>query len=54
MTRDSRLTTRETFAGLTLRLRGRTGLTQLEIATQLGVHVHSVQLWEGGTSRPNA
>ena len=44
----------EPFAGLTLRLRGRAGLTQRDIATRLGVHVHSVQLWEAAASRPNA
>jgi len=44
----------ETFAGLTLRLRGRTGLTQRDIATQLGIHVRSVQLWEAAASHPNA
>jgi transcriptional regulator with XRE-family HTH domain len=35
-------------------LRGRTGLTQREIATKLGVHVRSVQLWEAAASHPNA
>jgi WD40 repeat protein/transcriptional regulator with XRE-family HTH domain len=44
----------ESFAGLTLRLRGRTGLTQAALAEQLEVHVHSVQFWEGGTSHPTA
>lgn len=30
------------------------GLTQRELATQLGVHPHSIQGWEGGTSYPGA
>ena len=42
----------ETFAGLTLRLRGRTGLTQRDIATKLGIHVRSVLLWEAAASHP--
>jgi WD40 repeat protein/transcriptional regulator with XRE-family HTH domain len=37
-----------------LRLRGRTGLTQRDIAGRLDVHVHSVQLWEASASHPNA
>src|SRR6266851_4498315 len=44
----------ETFQGLVLRYRGRTGLTQEEIAHRLGAHVRSVQLWESGTSYPSA
>lgn len=44
----------EGFAGLVLRARGRTSLTQRDIATALGVHVRSVQLWEAGASHPNA
>ena len=44
----------EGFAGLALRLRGRTGLTQRDIAASLGVHVRSVQLWEAAASHPNA
>jgi WD40 repeat protein/transcriptional regulator with XRE-family HTH domain len=44
----------EGFAGLALRLRGRTGLTQRELAAQLGTHVRSIQLWEAGASHPNA
>ncbi|MBV9355518.1 MAG: helix-turn-helix domain-containing protein [Chloroflexi bacterium] len=44
----------EGFAGLALRLRGRTGLTQRDLAARLGVHVRSVQLWEAGASHPAA
>jgi WD40 repeat protein len=44
----------EGFAGLALRLRGRTGLTQRDVATALDVHVRSVQLWEAAASHPNA
>jgi WD40 repeat protein len=44
----------EGFAGLALRLRGRTGLTQRDIAAALDVHVRSVQLWEAAASHPNA
>jgi WD40 repeat protein/transcriptional regulator with XRE-family HTH domain len=44
----------EGFAGLALRLRGRSGLTQRELAASLGIHVRSVQLWEASTSHPNA
>jgi WD40 repeat protein len=43
----------ERFAGLALRLRGRTGLTQRDIAAALNVHVRSVQLWEAAASHPN-
>jgi WD40 repeat protein/transcriptional regulator with XRE-family HTH domain len=41
------------FAGLALRFRGRTGLTQREVAARLGIHVRSVQLWESGASHPS-
>jgi WD40 repeat protein/transcriptional regulator with XRE-family HTH domain len=44
----------ERFAGLALRLRGRTGMTQRDLARRLDVHVRSVQLWEGAASHPNA
>jgi WD40 repeat protein len=40
------------FPGLVLQLRGRIGQTQRQLAAQLGVHVHSVQAWESGTSYP--
>jgi WD40 repeat protein/transcriptional regulator with XRE-family HTH domain len=43
----------ESFPGLVLQLRGRTGLTQRELAARLGVHVHSLQGWEAGTSYPS-
>jgi transcriptional regulator with XRE-family HTH domain len=46
--------TPEGFSGLALRLRGRTGLTQRDLAARLGLHVRSVQLWEAGSSHPNA
>jgi WD40 repeat protein/transcriptional regulator with XRE-family HTH domain len=42
------------FAGLLLRLRGRTALSQRDVAVRLGIHVRSVQLWEAGASHPNA
>jgi len=44
--------TRESFRGLVLRLRGRIGLTQRELAARVGVHVTSIQTWEAGTSYP--
>lgn len=44
----------ESFQGLMLRLRGRTKLTQGEVADRVGVHLRSVQAWEGGHSVPNA
>lgn len=37
-----------------LQVRGRTGLTQRDLARSLGVHEHTVQSWEGGTSYPGA
>jgi transcriptional regulator with XRE-family HTH domain len=37
-----------------LRHRGRTGLTQRELAARLGVHTRSVQDWEGGVNYPSA
>src|SRR3712207_36480 len=45
-------TTGESFRGLVLRLRGRTGLTQRELATRVGVNVNSIQGWEAGNSYP--
>jgi transcriptional regulator with XRE-family HTH domain len=42
----------ERFRGLALRYRGRTGLTQRELAARVGVHVRSIQDWEAGLSRP--
>jgi WD40 repeat protein/transcriptional regulator with XRE-family HTH domain len=44
----------ESFADLVLQLRARIGLTQRELAARLGVHAHSVQGWEAGTSYPGA
>ena len=40
----------ESFRGLLLRHRGRTGLTQRELATRAGVSLRSVQGWESGVS----
>ena len=44
----------EQFQGLLLQHRGRTGLTQREVASRAHVHVRSVQAWEGGVSYPGA
>ena len=44
----------ESFTGLVLQLRGRIGLTQRELAAQMGVHVHSIQGWEAGANFPGA
>jgi transcriptional regulator with XRE-family HTH domain len=44
----------EGFAGLLLRYRGRTGLTQRELASRIGVHIRSIQYWEGGVAYPSA
>src|SRR6266700_3270527 len=46
--------TSESFAGLLLRHRGRTGLTQRELAARIGVSRGSVQDWEAGLSYPDA
>jgi WD40 repeat protein/transcriptional regulator with XRE-family HTH domain len=43
----------ESFHGLLLRYRGRTGLTQRELAVRLGVHMRSVQAWEAGANWPS-
>jgi WD40 repeat protein/transcriptional regulator with XRE-family HTH domain len=45
-------TTAESFRGLALRLRGRTGLTQRELAARVGVSVSSIQGWESGDNYP--
>jgi WD40 repeat protein/transcriptional regulator with XRE-family HTH domain len=45
---------RERFSGLLLRLRGRTGLTQRQLAGRVGVNIRSVQDWESGVNRPSA
>jgi transcriptional regulator with XRE-family HTH domain len=44
----------ERFAGLLLQLRGRTGLTQRDLAARLGASRRSVQDWESGVYYPNA
>jgi transcriptional regulator with XRE-family HTH domain len=44
--------TGESFRGLVPRLRGRTGLTQRELATRVGVNVSSIQGWEAGANYP--
>src|SRR5258708_25661207 len=46
--------TSESFQGLLLRHRGRTGLTQRQLATTVGVSRGSVQDWEAGLSYPDA
>jgi len=42
----------ESFAGLLLRHRGRTGLTQRDVAARSGTSRRSVQDWESGLSYP--
>ena len=42
----------ERFSGLLLRLRGRIGITQRELAAQVGVNVSSIQGWEAGSNYP--
>src|SRR5260370_25470424 len=44
----------ESFAGLLLRHRGRTGLTQRTLAERLGTTRRSVQDWESGAYYPSA
>src|SRR5690348_14425509 len=44
----------EPFRGLLLRYRGRTGLTQRELALRAGVNRRSVQDWEAGLNYPTA
>jgi len=44
----------ESFAGLLLRHRGRTGLTQRDVAARLGTTRRSVQDWESGAYYPSA
>src|ERR1700730_8333661 len=43
----------ESFAGLLLRHRGRTGLTQRDLAARLGTTRRSLQDWESGAYYPN-
>ena len=42
----------ESFRDLVLQLRGRTGLTQRELASRIGVHARSIQGWEVGINFP--
>lgn len=44
----------EPFRGLLLRYRGRTGLTQRDLALRAGVNRRSVQDWEAGLNYPTA
>jgi transcriptional regulator with XRE-family HTH domain len=44
----------ERFSGLLLRYRGRTHLTQSQLASRTGVHMRSLQGWEAGISYPSA
>ncbi len=44
----------EAFRGLLLRHRGRTGLTQGQLADRLGIHRRSIQDWEAGVNHPSA
>src|SRR5438874_12367988 len=46
--------TSECFAGMLLRHRGRTGLTQRQLAARVGVSRGSVQDWEAGLNYPDA
>src|SRR5262249_21803000 len=43
---------RERFNGLLLRYRGRTGLTQRQLAEQVGVSMRTVQGWKPGVIYP--
>src|ERR1700731_2355005 len=44
----------ESFAGLLLRHRGRTGLTQRDVAARMGTSERSGQDWEAGVYHPGA
>src|SRR5919201_1307292 len=44
----------EPFRGLLLRHRGRTGLSQRELAARLGAGRRTVQDWEAGVNHPSA
>src|SRR4051794_23586304 len=44
----------EPFRGLLLLHRGRTGLTQRQLASRAGVSARSVQDWESGVNYPSA
>jgi WD40 repeat protein/transcriptional regulator with XRE-family HTH domain len=53
-TRQAADQTGESFQGLLLRHRGRTGLTQRELAARVGVSKRTLQDWEAGVSYPGA
>ena len=42
----------DSFRDLVLQLRGRTGLTQRDLAARIGVHARSIQGWEVGVNFP--
>src|SRR5215471_20848271 len=44
----------ESFRSLLLRHRGRSGLTQRDLAARAGVSLRSVQAWEAGDTLPSA
>src|SRR5260370_10256214 len=44
----------ESFHGLLLQYRGRTGLTQRDLAARLGAGRRTVQDWEAGINHPSA
>src|SRR5260370_28101826 len=44
----------ESFQGVLLRDRGRSGLTQRQLAMRVGVSRGSVQYWESGLNYPDA
>jgi len=44
----------ESFQSIALQLRGRTGLTQRQLASSLGMHWRSIQGWESGANYPTA
>jgi transcriptional regulator with XRE-family HTH domain len=46
--------TEESFQGLLLRHRGRTGLTQRDLAARAGVSRRSIQDWEAALNYPEA
>src|SRR6185295_18696470 len=52
--RHGRLQVAESFRGLLLLHRGRTGLIQRDLAARAGVSLRSLQDWEAGVSLPTA
>jgi WD40 repeat protein/transcriptional regulator with XRE-family HTH domain len=46
--------TAETFRGLLLQYRGRSGLTQRQLAARVGAHRRTLQDWEAGVNYPSA